>query len=157
MISSVSLKSKPFNTVSPISLLTTSIVATKMSFCIIEAVSPIFLTRLNISKSTNIKRYYRIFFKSSYFNFVRIGIQAVRLIYIPPYPLKKMINRREIACLEVGISLDFRDENRRVLSQTLLGFYHSKSIASCRVSVKPLAYFCKSSNSHFFYDENRRT
>ena len=121
MISSVSLKSTPSNTAYCIALLTTSIVATKMSFCVIEAVSPIFLTRLNISKSTNIQRYYRIFFKSSYFNFVSDSICVMSDFSIPLIPLKKIDNRREMCCLRVRILIDLKVETQGQ-SQALLGF-----------------------------------
>ncbi len=76
---------------------------------------------VSISKSTNIQSYYRIFFKSSYFNFVRIGICAYRHNAIPLHTPKKMNNRREMCCLRVRILIDLKVETQGQ-SQALLGF-----------------------------------
>ena len=135
-------------------VLLSHIQAIKIIFCIIEAVSPIFLTRLNISKSTNIQRYYRIFFKSSYFNFVSDSICVMRDFSIPLTPPKKMNNRREMCCLEVEKVLIYDVQMLRAIIPSLLGFViYIKYYGGSSVS-NPLTLLNKWNTPIFFKSSN---
>ena len=117
-------------------------------------VKEIRLGTANGTKPEEVKKFFKVkylFFWGTQSDYSATPLSA----YIPPFLLSQKYReaifcfRRENTKKIDKYSVYLRDENRRVLSQTLLGFYHCNSIASCRVSAKPLAYFCESSNSQF--------
>ena len=95
-----------------------------------------------------IKSSFEFFFGSFKYELVGEAIYLGRNQLIPPIPLNAFY-RREKACFFNRNVVNFIDEHRGQSPKIIGAFFMTKPIASSRVSVKPLAYFCESSYSHF--------
>jgi len=105
----------------------------------------------SISKLKNFIVLRGFFFNSSYSNFRGKAISLVQNMAILPIPLF----RRESTCFFNRNIVSFIDEHRGHSPKILGAFFMTKPIESGRVSVKPLAYLCESSHSHFLLTKTK--
>ena len=86
-----------------------------------------------ISKLKKYQTYCEYFFKTSCLKFTRNarGVQATQLI--PPHG----VSRRDMPCLSADNCVYYHVETRRVLTQTLLGFYRYSNLGGYGYSQEP--------------------